>query len=244
MNDQRQDIHNSNIPVLCRSCEARHKGVCGALTEAQLITLAKGTSRKRADPGAELIVASAPITSYANVVTGIVKLSKLLEDGRQQIVGLQYAPDFLGRPLKDESLVTAEAVTNVELCVFPKSVLERLMAESPELERKLLEQSLTQLDEAREWMVTLGRKTAQEKIANFLYTIAVRMDPEADLDPDQEMTFELPLSRADIADFLGLTIETVSRQLTRLRKDGVVSIKNNRQITVPSLDRLNEVAGN
>lgn len=244
MSIKRQDIHNSNIPVLCRSCEARHKGICGALTEAQLISLSKSTNRKLADHGAELIVAAVPVTSYANIISGIVKLSKLLEDGRQQIVGLQYAPDFLGRPLRKESLVTAEAATNVELCVFPKSALERLMAESPELEHKLLEQSLTELDEAREWMVTLGRKTAQEKIASFLHMIAVHLDPEADLDLGQARAFDLPLSRADIADFLGLTIETVSRQLTKLRKAGVVSIETNRHITVPSLDRLNEVAGN
>ena len=244
MSDQRKDIHNSDIPVLCRSCEVRHKGICGALTEEQLISLSKHTSRKIKIPGTELIRDSEPITTYANVVSGVVKLSKLLEDGRQQIVGLQYAPDFLGRPLSAESLVAAEAATNVELCAFPKSVLERLMAESPELEHKLLEQSLKELDEAREWMVTLGRKNAQEKIASFLYMIAAHMDPEADLEEDREMTFDLPLSRADIADFLGLTIETVSRQLTKLRKSGVVSIENLRQVTVPSLDRLNEVAGN
>jgi CRP/FNR family transcriptional regulator len=243
MSDQREEIHNSNIPVLCRSCEARHKGVCGVLTQEQLIALNKAASRKTVKPGAELIVASTPVTSYANVISGIVKLSKLLEDGRQQIVGLQYAPDFLGRPLRVESLVAAEAATDVELCAFPRSILERLMAESPELERKLLEQSLTELDEAREWMVTLGRKTAQEKIASFLYMIARHIDPESDMGADREMVFELPLTRADIADFLGLTIETVSRQLTRLRKSGVISIENNRHITVPSLDRLSEVAG-
>jgi CRP/FNR family transcriptional regulator len=74
--------------------------------------------------------------------------------------------------------------------------------------------------------------------------VAAHMDPEVDLKEDQEMTFELPLTRADIADFLGLTIETVSRQLTKLRKAGVISIENNRQVSVPNLERLNRVAGN
>jgi CRP/FNR family transcriptional regulator len=244
MSNQRKDIHNSDVPVLCRSCEVRHKGICGALTEEQLITLSKTTSRKFAEPGTQLIRDLEPVTTYANVVSGIVKLSKLLEDGRQQIVGLQYAPDFLGRPLREESLVAAEAATAVELCAFPKSVLERLMAESPELEHKLLEQNLKELDEAREWMVTLGRKTAQEKIASFLYMVAAHVDPEAKLDGDQEMTFELPLTRADIADYLGLTIETVSRQLTKLRKSGVISIESNRRVTVPNMEWLNRVAGN
>jgi CRP/FNR family transcriptional regulator len=244
MSNQRKDIHNSDIPVLCRSCEVRHKGVCGALTEEQLISLSKFTSRKTAKPGTQLIRESEPVSTYANVVSGVVKLSKLLEDGRQQIVGLQYAPDFLGRPFRKESLVAAEAATKVELCAFPKSVLERLMAESPELEHRLLEQSLKELDEAREWMVTVGRKSTQEKIANFLCLIASQVDPEADLEEVQEITFELPLIRSDIADFLGLTIETVSRHLTKLRSAGVISIENNRCITVPNMERLNAVAGN
>jgi CRP/FNR family transcriptional regulator len=117
------------------------------------------------------------------------------------------------------------------------------MRASPELERRLYRQALDELDEARDWMVTLGRKTAAEKIASFLLMIARHIDPTADPDRDSA-AFDLPLTRADIADFLGLTIETVSRQLTRLRADKVISIENNRHIVVPSLSRLEARAGN
>jgi CRP/FNR family transcriptional regulator len=91
-------------------------------------------------------------------------------------------------------------------------------------------------------MVTLGRKTAAEKVASFLLLIARNIDATAD-DDRKSCVFELPLTRADIADFLGLTIETVSRQFTRLRTDGIISIENNRHVTVPSLARLEARSG-
>ncbi|GLQ76692.1 transcriptional regulator [Mesorhizobium huakuii] len=226
----RQDVHSAGIPVLCQSCEARHRGVCGALDPDQLVGLAKISSKHTIEPGVELIGDAETVDSYSNVLSGVVKLTKSLSDGRQQIVGLQFAPDFLGRPFKVESAINAEAATAVSLCSFPRASIERMMRESPELEHRLLKQTLNELDEARDWMVTLGRKTAAEKVASFL-------DPT--LDPATNATsFELPLTRADIADFLGLTIETVSRQLTRLRTDGLIRIENNRHVTVTSLTRL------
>jgi CRP/FNR family transcriptional regulator len=104
------------------------------------------------------------------------------------------------------------------------------------------EQALRELDEARDWMVTLGRKTASEKVASFLWLIATHIDPVAEARRQEgeieSLTFDLPLSRADIADFLGLTIETVSRQLTKMRKEGVIEVINNRTFIVPDLDRL------
>lgn len=232
---QRQDIHNSEIPVLCQSCEARHRGVCGALDPQQLVALSKTSSKRNVPAGIELVGDAEPVESYANVLSGVVKLTKTLSDGRQQIVGLQFAPDFLGRPFKAESELNAESATGVSLCSFPKAVVERMMKESPGLEHRLLRQTLKELDEAREWMVTLGRKTASEKVASFLLLIARNIDPTSDAG---SAVFDLPLTRSDIADFLGLTIETVSRQLTKLRADGVVRIENNRQVTVNDMARL------
>ncbi|WP_144377341.1 Crp/Fnr family transcriptional regulator [Mesorhizobium amorphae] len=238
----RQDVHNAGIPVLCQACEARHRGVCGALDSEQLVALAKTSSKQTIEPGAELVGDMETVDHYSNVLAGVVKLTKTLSDGRQQIVGLQFAPDFLGRPFKSESAVNAEAATNVSLCSFPKAAIERMMKQSPELENRLLRQTLKELDEARDWMLTLGRKTAAEKVASFLLLIANHIDPTLD-EGEETVTFDLPLTRADIADFLGLTIETVSRQLTKLRADGVISIENNRHITVARRERLEARAG-
>ncbi|WP_287228175.1 Crp/Fnr family transcriptional regulator [Mesorhizobium sp.] len=183
-----------------------------------------------------------PVESYANVMRGVVKLTKVLEDGRQQIVGLQFAPDFLGRLFTPDSAVTAEAASDVDLCRVSKSGLERLIAANPKLERRLMEQTLRELDEAREWMVTLGRKTAAEKVASFLYLIATHLDPSADSE-QKGRKFILPLTRGDVADFLGLTIETVSRQLSRLRAEKVIAISAVTQVDVPDLERLRKRCG-
>jgi CRP/FNR family transcriptional regulator len=231
----RKDIHNSEMPVLCQSCEARHRGVCGALNPEQLVKLSKHTRRVHLEAGHELLVDAMPIAAYANVLRGVIKLTKVLEDGRQQVVGLQFAPDLLGRPFAGESRVSAESASDVDLCMIPKGALESLVQESGPLEHRIMLQALRELDEARDWMVTLGRKTAAEKVASFLYLIATHIDPEED---EGSTTFDLPLSRADIADFLGLTIETVSRQMSKLKADKIIEIVNYRNITVPDLTVL------
>ncbi len=238
---QRLDIHNSDVPVVCQSCEARHKGICGALSPEQLAFLGKHTTRTSFDRERELAANDTDIETYSNILSGVVKLTKLMADGRQQIVGLQFAPDFLGRPFAEQNVVSAEAATQVRLCSFPKWVIEEIIERSPRMERKLYQQTLRELDEAREWMLTLGRKTACEKVASFLLLVASHVDPEAQTQSGM-VTIELPLKRADIADFLGLTVETVSRQLTHLRKRGVVEVVSSRSITVGSLYRLQAAA--
>ncbi len=239
--NERQDIHSAGVPVLCKSCEARHRGVCGGLDPDQLIALAKQTSRRVIEPGTQLMSDGDEVTTYSNLLSGVVKLTKILSDGRQQIVGLQFAPDFVGRPFKRENQLDAEAATSVSVCSFPKSMIDRLIKESPQLERRLHEQALKELDEARNWMLTLGRKTAAEKVASFLYYVASHIDPERS-HLKGPIEFELPLTRAEIGDFLGPTIETVSRQLTKLRKAGVVEIEHNRHVKVHSLDQIRRFA--
>jgi len=227
--------------MLCRSCEARHKGMCGVLEPEQLVELARSTHKSRVDAGSELIGDDTEIRSYANIMRGVVKLTKVLEDGRQQVVGLQFAPDFLGRLFGQQNAVAAEAASEVDLCVVPRPTLEALVARYPALEHRLMQQTLRELDEARDWMVTLGRKTAQEKVASFLHLIATHADPAAD--SQGIVAFDLPLTRLDIADFLGLTIETVSRQLTRLRQANVIRIVNTRHVEIPDMARLESLCG-
>jgi CRP/FNR family transcriptional regulator len=241
MGHDRQDIHTAGIPVLCRSCEARHRGMCGVLSADELTALARNTRKANHSAGTELIGESTETTSYANVMKGVVKLTKGLEDGRQQVVGLQFAPDFLGRLFASESSVTAEAASDVELCIVPRPALEKMIAETPALEHRLMRQTLRELDEARDWMVTLGRKSASEKVASFLLLVAMHADPQRE--DGEPVKFELPLTRGDIADFLGLTIETVSRQLTKLKAEGVIRIEGLRGVEVPDVDRLRDLAG-
>jgi CRP/FNR family transcriptional regulator len=214
--------------------------MCGALTGDELLSLSAHTRLVTHHAGEELAGEKMPVEAYATVISGVVKLTKTLEDGRQQIVGLQFAPDFLGRLHANENGVSAEAASDVHLCRVPKAAMERLVKSTPALAERLMEQTMRELDEARDWMVTLGRKTAAEKVASFLFLIATHLDPEA---TGENRRFDLPLSRADIADFLGLTIETVSRQMSKLKSEGVISIVANRHIEVAKLSKLKACCG-
>jgi CRP/FNR family transcriptional regulator len=215
------------------------------MDDAQLKKLAQIAHRKQLSAGQTIISDEDPVDFFANVVSGTVKLTKTLPDGRQQIVGLLFAPDFLGRAYSKHNPYTAEAATDVEICTFPNVAFERLVGEYPGLQQRLFQHTLDELDAARDWMLLLGRKTAEEKVASFLYMLARRsmLTGCVHKGTDGAAAFELPLTRADMADYLGLTIETVSRQLTRLKTSNVIRLSTNRLIMVPVLERLAQAAG-
>ena len=114
-------------------------------------------------------------TIYANIVSGVVKLTKTLDDGRQHIIGLLFASDFLGRAFRRDNPYFAEAATDVELCIFPATGFEKLLPDHPGLEHRLLQFTLSELDACQEWMLLLARKRAEERVASFLLMIAKRV---------------------------------------------------------------------
>ncbi len=227
----------------CDSCAVRHRTVCGALSRPELERLNAIARHKKLLPGNVILRDNDAPAYFANIVSGVVKLTKSLGDGREQIVGLQFASDFLGRPYRAVSPYHAEAVTDVHLCTFEKAQFERLAKESQDFEHRLFEHTLDELDAAQEWMLLLGRKSAEEKVASFLLMVARRMQlVGCKALSGTTQAFELPLPRSDIADFLGLTIETVSRQFTRLKVDGIIALEGARNIVVLDLARLQQAS--
>ena len=229
-------------PRTCRLCSVRSNGICRVLDTSQLARLARHTRSTRHEAGAEVFGDETDITTYANVVSGVIKLMKVLEDGRQQVVGLKFANDFIGRIHAASNALSAEATSEVELCLVPRALMEAMLEENRPLERWLMKETLRELDEAREWMVTLGRKSAAERVASFLYLIALHVNPELGSDT-APVEYDLPLTRSDMADFLGLSIETVSRQLTELRRLEIIVIHNKRHVRIPDTERLRQRAG-
>jgi CRP/FNR family transcriptional regulator len=233
-------------PLLrCETCVVRRQAVCGAMNDEQLAWLNQIAKRRKLQAGETIMSDQARTAFFANVVSGTVKLTKSLPDGRQQIVGLLFPPDFLGRAYARNNPYFAEAATDVEICTFPFAAFEKLITEFPDLQSRLFSRTLDELDAAREWMVLLGRKTAEEKVASFLMLLARRSllaHCEGE-DKPQVARFDLPLTRADMADYLGLTIETVSRQLTRLKTRGLINLQNNRLVEVPDTHKLAQCAG-
>ncbi len=228
----------------CSTCAIRHKAICDALSASEIQALNR-LSRKRTVLAGQMILGEGEArTIFANIVSGVVKLTKTLDDGRQHIIGLLFASDFLGRAYRDDNPYFAEAATDVELCVFPTTGFERLLTEHPGLEHRLLQFTLTELDACQEWMLLLARKKAEERVASFLLMIAKRV-PNIGCSQSEkanEVRFVLPLSRAEISDCLGLTIETVSRQITRLKTKGIIELMNYREIVIPDVRRLQQAA--
>lgn len=117
------------------------------------------------------------------------------------------------------------------------------MGRTPHIAHRLLQMTLDELDAAREWMLVLGRKTAREKIASLLSIIARRDASASQKGSSGPIVFDLPLTREAMADYLGLTLETVSRQISALKKDEVILLQGKRHVTVPDIGRLMEEAG-
>lgn len=179
----------------------------------------------------------------ANVIEGVLKLTTGTSDGREQIVGIVYPSDFIGRPFGTRSHQTVTALTDATVCTFGRKDFDSFSREHPELEHKLLERTLTELDRARHWMLLLGRKSATEKMASFLLDMSQRLQPDDCAGSAQPLDqFDLPFGRQQIADILGLTIETVSRQLSRLRADGVIDLPSRREIAIKDRGALEALA--
>lgn len=227
----------------CERCAVRDTGLCSEISEAAVKELTPISHHRRIPVGQVIQSEHHGLGWLAIIVSGVVKLVKAQKDGRLQIVGLQYAGDFIGHPLSSKSSLIAEATTQLELCCFSRTAFEKLMRSHPSLEQALYRRALNDLDTAREWMFLLGRKNAREKLASLLVSIAMHINRPSRNEPDAlSLHFNLPLSRNEIADALGLTIETVSRELRNLKIAGAISTSGRRGITVLDPDLLQRLA--
>lgn len=228
---------------ICSDCAVRDSALCGSLDDAELRALNTIGERRRYPRGSTIIWAGDESVICANVLSGVLKLATSTQDGREQIVGLLYPADFVGRPYAEETDNNVEALTDVELCVFPRRSFERVLTDHARMERLLLQRTLAALQDARARMLMLARKTASEKVADFLLEMATKVGAEGcRASANGPLTFDLPLTRGQMADVLGLTIETVSRQLTRLKTAGIISLPGTRAITISDRRALETIA--
>lgn len=223
----------------CDRCAVRDRALCSDVTEAAARELGPIAHHRRIPAGQVIQSEHQGFSWLAIIVSGVVKLVKAQKDGRLQIVGLQYPADFVGHPYGAKNTLVAEATTQLELCCFSRSAFETVMRNHPSLEQALYRRALDDLETAREWMFLLGRKSAREKVASLLVSIATRiMRPIPGVGPGFSQRFELPLSRNEIADALGLTIETVSREIRYLKMAGVIATSGRRSVSVLNPDLL------
>ena len=227
----------------CGDCPIRHRAVCARCETDELQRLEEIKYYRSFEAGQTVVWSGDRMDFVASVVSGIATLTQTMEDGRRQMVGLLLPSDFVGRPGRETAAYDVTATSDLVMCCFRKKPFEELMLSTPNVGQRLLEMTLDELDAAREWMLLLGRKTAREKIASLIAIIVRR---EASLKPGSRMgrvTVDLPLTREAMSEYLGLTLETVSRQLSALRKDGVIEFQGKRHVIIPDFDRLVEEAG-
>jgi CRP/FNR family transcriptional regulator, anaerobic regulatory protein len=209
------------------------------MTNAELTSLAD-IGRRRTVPKGQVIVWEGDRASIcANLVSGVLKLTSGTEDGREQIVGLLYPGDFVGELFVDEAQVTVTALSDADLCFYARDRFEQVLDRHAALERLLLKRTMDSLKEARARLLVLGRRTAEEKVAGFLIEMSDRLAENG----KPARAFDLPLARGEIADVLGLTIETVSRQFTRMKSDGLIALPHGRRVEVEDRERLAECVG-
>jgi CRP/FNR family transcriptional regulator, anaerobic regulatory protein len=204
----------------CADCAIRRFSVCAALDNAELREL-EHLGRHIHFASCETVFAQEEMTtSVYNLLEGVMRLYKLLPDGRRQIVGFALPGDFLGVAASARHGFSADAIGAVTVCRFSKNSFARFIQDRPHLLRRINELAVRELGQAQDHMVLLGRRSAEEKVAAFLIGWRDRL---AQLNGPSK-TVALPMSRQDIADFLGLTIETVSRTFTKLERDRVIGI--------------------
>ncbi|MBY0321510.1 MAG: helix-turn-helix domain-containing protein [Reyranella sp.] len=167
--------------------------------------------------GEELFAEGDDAEYFYEVVSGAIRSYKLLSDGRRQIDAFHLRGDIFGLEAGREHRFSAEAVGEVQVIAYRRSRLSAIIEEDAAFRDRIMSATLRNLQRAQDHMLLLGRKTAQEKLATFLLDMAQRLSNDAE-------HFDLPMQRSDIADHLGLTIETVSRTLTQFTRSGLIRL--------------------
>ena len=226
----------------CQGCEVRDKAVCGVLDCDRLEEFRNLGWTLKLAPGQALFHEGDPATRVFTLTRGTLKLYKLLADGRRQVTGFLYPGDFLGISVDDEHAFSAEALEDSQLCWFPRARFDDFVEDQPKMERELYRMAAHELAAAQQQFVLLGRKTASERLASFLLLLA---DRTSAAEGKKSAMVRLPMSRSDIADYLGLTKETVSRVISSLKRDRIIRLESLEMIRIldrGGLEQLSEAA--
>jgi len=222
----------------CRNCPARSKSVCAGAAIDELDRLAGLVSPQQLMAGETLIHEGDEASHVFTVTAGSMKIYKLLPDGRRQVTGFLFQGDFLGLAFDGSYTYSAEALTDTTLCRFARRQFENFVDDHQAMERRLRAMASNELAAAQDQMVLLGRKTALERVASFLLGLIRRQER---LGRDGK-AIRLTMTRNDIADYLGLTTETVSRTLTGLRSQGVIELDGTTLVRVRDRARVEAIA--
>ncbi len=195
------------------------------------------TGTRSLDPYTHLFREGDDTANFYEVIEGVLRAYKIFNDGRRQIVAFAFAGDIVGFGHGETYRFDCDAITQARVRAIPKSSLHRAMRERPELGERLLAVATGHVASMQDLSILLYRKTAAERVASFLMSMADRT-----VGAQRGQRLALPMCRADIADFLGLTIETVSRNLTKLRAMRVIDLPDRACFVLRDAARLRALA--
>lgn len=231
------DLSLNRKTSVCAACAIRDTAICSVLRDDEMNALQAIMSHVILPPGKALLYEGDKADYVYNVVNGTLRMSKLLSDGRRQITGFLMAGDFLGFARDEAYSYDAEAVEQTEVCRFAVGDFQAVCDRFPQLEKRLLQEASNELAEAQDQMLLLGRQSPQERLAKFLLRQAARLDRVG----QTSEPLRLSMTRSDIADYLGLTIETVSRCFTKLRKEKLIELADANTVTLLNRDALEDM---
>lgn len=205
---------------VCMKCGSRSVGLCAPLDAAALDDMAGESERLALDPRDAIFHQGDPARHVFTLTEGMARLTRVLPDGRQAVIGFRFAGDILGFTPETEHAFGAEMLTRGNVCRLDRRRLEQLFRRYPAMERRFLDLCLRELAQSQDHILALGRFSAEERVAAFLVSLAEAQERRGHVGP----VFELPATRADMGEFLGLTLETVSRAISAFRKRGWIRL--------------------
>lgn len=219
----------------CEGCPVRDRAACSVLEPDERAALARSGRIRRLKRGELLFAAGDENTACATLIAGALKVSAVDEDGTERILALIHPAGFVGELFAPFAHHDVVALTESELCVFPRSDMNRAIELHPKLTHALLRRSQEDLHQSRDLLALSGRRSAADKVGAMLMGLA---EAASDSPCHPARNFDLPMTRGEIAGMLGLTIETVSRAITRFERDGAIRRRGARGIELVDPARL------
>ncbi|MBB4265630.1 Crp/Fnr family transcriptional regulator [Roseospira visakhapatnamensis] len=204
----------------CGACDLGPLSFCANMGRGTVSSLARVQCTLRYDAQDTMFREGDDGTAVYVLIAGAVKVYKLMPDGRRQITGFFFRGDMFGFCLETAYAYTAETISPVLACRLPMTLLRTLSQTAPEVQHRIMLRMIGKLATFHDHVLLLGRKTARERVASFLLSLSDRACRRGE--PPSPLV--LPMGRADIADHIGLTVETVSRAMTRLKRDGLLDL--------------------
>lgn len=219
----------------CADCPVRDQAVCAALDDAELAELSRIGDHRRYRRGETIFAAGDDNIACATLISGAAKLSAVDADGVERIVALVHPAGFLGQLFAAPTELEAVALTETRLCLFPRAGFERLMADHPKLLRAILERTQAELEASRALVRLIGRREVKARLEGLLLALARAASPSP---CGMAEEFDLILSREEMASLIGTTIESVSRRLSELERDGIIERKGARRLAIREVAAL------